>query len=263
MQFVRNRNARTLRRHPSKDTPSASRFERAARRRLPVSWLAAAGHGLRWVGSWLVSLSMGGCSYYQVVVPQDRLRTWTIQSEPVQVITANPFSEHIELKSATLSYPYLGGTVVSIQAPWAGELLGKPLSLGLTGKFNVSQIAERPPIGLDPRPSTQTGTRVLIQYPWPLPTKVELRDAKLQPPVLTGVLHAMDRSWADEQVGHAIVLDVRTLTQLSVRRTESQVGRVLGGIGIGVGVVAGILLTATAVVVIVAAAQSIPSFVPK
>ena len=43
MQFVRNRNARTLRRHPSKDTPSASRFERAARRRLPVSWLAAAG----------------------------------------------------------------------------------------------------------------------------------------------------------------------------------------------------------------------------
>ncbi len=74
---------------------------------------------------------------------------------------------------------------------------------------------------------------------------------------------AARQNWAGEQVGHAIVLDVRMLTQLSVRRSQRHVGQVLGGIGIGVGVVAGILLTATAVVLIVAAAESIPSFVPK
>lgn len=178
-----------------------------------------------------------------VVVPSYQLSTWRIQSEPVQIETAAPFVERIALRAATMKFPLLTGVVSAFDAPWAVGVLQKPLSLDTRDGLQVEVLPPTKPttdLG-DAAPSS--GPRVMVRTPGPFPSRIELRSAVLANSQISGVVHAVDSTASSKAVGQSIVLDVRTLSRVSVFSTGNEqktVGTAFIWTGVGGALVCGL-----------------------
>lgn len=97
-----------------------------------------------------------------VVVPNEWLSTWTIQSEPVQTETAAPFMERIDLRTATLRFPDLTGVVTAFHAPWLGGRLQESLSLDTRAGLQVDPLPAITPAENSDDAAPSTGARVAV-----------------------------------------------------------------------------------------------------
>jgi hypothetical protein len=91
----------------------------------------------------LLLLAVGCGPPVAVTVPNDLLPTWRIKMEPVQIETAAPFAEHIDLRAATMQFPRLTGIVAEFHAPWRVGILKKRLSVDTRDALRV-ELLPRP-----------------------------------------------------------------------------------------------------------------------
>lgn len=188
-----------------------------------------------------------------VVVPNEWLSTWPIHAEPVQTETAAPFVERIDLRAATLQFPYLTGVVDAIHAPWLVGVLQKPLSLDTREGLRIDSLPAIQPAENGDGDTPNPGVRVMVTTPGPFPSRIELRSATLVNSQLSGVVHSIDSATSIQAVGQPVTLDVRKLSKVIVYRANARAGQKLAGsallplyaIGIGLGglLLAGLVIT--------------------
>lgn len=189
-------------------------------------------------------LLAGGCGPLRtVVVPSDQLLTWPIQSESVQVETAEPFVEQIELSMATLQFPTLRGVVAAFDAPWRNKVLLQPLSLDTRDGIGVEVLPAIPSTAEIDNAAPRTGARVRVSSAGPFPSRIELSSATLVNSRLSGVVRAVEGVPSNKVIGQSVTLDVRKLKQVVVYQADKQrksLGAVFIGIGSGIAVLGGL-----------------------
>jgi hypothetical protein len=173
----------------------------------------------------MLLLTLGCGSLRTAVVPRDQLSNFPIRSESVQVETAGPFVEHIELRQATLQFPMLSGVVTAFDAPWRIRMLQQPLRLNTRGGMGVEVLSDRSPIAPLGDAAPQTGARVLVYSRGPFPSRIELSSATLVNHQLTGIVRGIEAVASNEIIGRQVTLDVSTLKNVVVYRMDKRLKR--------------------------------------